>query len=82
MIFTDLIGILADDLTGANDTALQFHNLGAKTRILLDTSYTPNNRKDPAEVLAISSESRNCSLEEALSYVLSKTEKGFFMLLV
>ena len=57
MIFTDLVGIIADDLTGANDTALQFHNQGAKTKILLDTSYTPD-RKDLTEVWAISSESK------------------------
>ena len=69
MIFTDLIGIVADDLTGANDTALQFFNLGAKTRILLDTSYTPDNRKKTSEVLAISSESRNCSTDEAIKRV-------------
>lgn len=36
MIFTDIVGIIADDLTGANDTALQFHLRGANTRILLD----------------------------------------------
>lgn len=68
MIFTDLVGIIADDLTGANDTALQFHNQGAKTKILLDTSYTPQ-RKDLTEVWAISSESRNCSTEESLQKV-------------
>ena len=33
MIFTDIVGIIADDLTGANDTALQFHLRGANTRI-------------------------------------------------
>ena len=64
MIFNDLVGIIADDLTGANDTALQFHNLGAKTKILLDTSYVPD-KKDLTEVWAISSESRNCDKEEA-----------------
>ena len=68
MIFTDLVGIIADDLTGANDTALQFHNAGAKTKILLDTSYTPN-CKDITEVWAISSESRNCTAEEAIKRV-------------
>ena len=68
MIFTDLVGIIADDLTGANDTALQFHNQGAKTKILLDTSYTPD-RKDTTEVWAISSESRNCEVDEALKRV-------------
>ena len=68
MIFTDLVGIIADDLTGANDTALQFHNKGAKTKILLDPEHVPNS-KDYAEVWAISSESRNCSIEEAISKV-------------
>ena len=75
MIFTDLAGIIADDLTGANDTALQFHNQGAKTKILLDTSYTPNS-KDVTEVWAISSESRNCSVEEAIKRV-TNTVKTF-----
>ena len=68
MIFTDLVGIIADDLTGANDTALQFHNQGAKTKILLDSSYK-SDRKDLTEVWAISSESRNCSAEEAINRV-------------
>jgi len=75
MIFTDLVGIIADDLTGANDTALQFHNQGAKTKILLDSSYKPD-RKDLTEVWAISSESRNCSTEESLKRV-SDTAKTF-----
>lgn len=68
MIFTDLVGIIADDLTGANDTALQFHNQGAVTKILLDDSYIPDN-KDLTEVWAISSESRNCNKEEAIKRV-------------
>ena len=73
MIFTDLVGIIADDLTGANDTALQFHNQGAKTKILLDTSYVPE-RKDLTEVWAISSESRNCDTEEAVKRVASSVK--------
>jgi len=68
MIFNNLVGIIADDLTGANDTALQFHNRGAKTKILLDKEYVPD-RKDCTEVWAISSESRNCSSEEAVEKV-------------
>lgn len=75
MIFTDLVGIIADDLTGANDTALQFHNQGAKTKILLDSSFTPD-RKDVTEVWAISSESRNCNAEEAVKRV-EKAVKTF-----
>ena len=79
MIFTDLVGIVADDLTGANDTALQFHNQGAKTKILLDTSFVPD-RKDVTEVWAISSESRNCNIEEALNrvtYVVKNFAENF-----
>ena len=68
MIFNNLVGIIADDLTGANDTALQFHNRGAKTKILLNHDYVPD-RKDATEVWAISSESRNCSPEEAVEKV-------------
>lgn len=68
MIFTDLVGIIADDLTGANDTALQFHIQGANTKILLDNEYIPN-RNDIAEVWAISSESRNCDAQEAVTRV-------------
>ena len=68
MIFNNLFGIIADDLTGANDTALQFHNRGAKTKILLNHDYVPD-RKDATEVWAISSESRNCSPEEAVERV-------------
>ncbi len=75
MIFTDLVGIIADDLTGANDTALQFHIQGANTKILLDSEYIPN-KKDTTEVWAISSESRNCNKTEALNR-LEKSVKTF-----
>ena len=68
MIFNDLVGIIADDLTGANDTALQFHVKGAKTKILLEENFK-SDRKDVTEVWAISSESRNCSKEEAVEKV-------------
>ena len=70
MIFSDLVGIIADDLTGANDTALQFHIKGAKTKILLDASHMPN-KKESTEVWAISTESRNCDIEKALENVRS-----------
>lgn len=65
MIFSDLVGIIADDLTGANDTALQFHQKGANTKILLDSNCTPK-VKAGTEVWALSSESRNIPAEEAL----------------
>ena len=65
MILSDLVGIIADDLTGANDTALQFHLLGANTKILLDSTCTPK-EKSENEVWALSTESRNIHVEEAL----------------
>ncbi len=75
MIFSDLIGIIADDLTGANDTALQFHLGGAKTKILLDSGSVPQN-KEETEVWALSTESRNKESWEALSSV-EKAVKTF-----
>lgn len=68
MIFSDLVGIIADDLTGANDTALQFHQRGASTKILLDSDCTPK-IKAGTEVWALSSESRNVPAEEAVTRV-------------
>lgn len=75
MIFSDLVGIIADDLTGANDTALQFHLQGANTKILLDSEYAPH-EKEQTEVWALSSESRNCENWEAVSRV-EKAVKTF-----
>ena len=68
MIFSDLVGIIADDLTGANDTALQFHQKGANTKILLDSECSPK-IKAGTEVWALSSESRNVPAEVAISRV-------------
>lgn len=68
MIFTDIAGIIADDLTGANDTALQFHQKGASTKILLDVDCEPK-VKAGTEVWALSSESRNVSADEAIQRV-------------
>lgn len=58
MIISNLVGVIADDLTGANDTALQFKKCNAKTKILLDYSVTPKNDEN-TEIWAISTESRN-----------------------
>ena len=75
MIFSDLAGIIADDLTGANDTALQFQQKGASTKILLDSDCTPK-VKAGTEVWALSSESRNVPAEEAVLRV-EKAVKTF-----
>ena len=73
MIFSDLVGIIADDLTGANDTALQFHNRGASTKILLDSDCVPK-VKAGTEVWALSSESRNIPVEDAVKKVQSSVK--------
>ena len=62
------IGIIADDLTGANDSALQFHIQGADTQILLGNDVEPVN-KENTQTWAISTESRNVSPHDAYEQV-------------
>lgn len=64
MKLSNLVGIIADDLTGANDTALQFKKCIAETKILLNQSISPQNDLN-TEVWAISTESRNVEPEIA-----------------
>ncbi len=73
MIINNLVGIIADDLTGANDTALQFKKCNAKTKILLDYSSSPESDSS-SEVWAISSESRNISGIEAKTRIIETIE--------
>lgn len=65
IINSNIVGIIADDLTGANDTALQFHLKGANTQILLSEEIEPLNIKG-TQTWAISTESRN--IEQELAY--------------
>lgn len=73
MIISNLVGIIADDLTGANDTALQFKKCNAKTKILLDYSIPPENDLS-TEIWAISTESRNIPAEQAEARILETIE--------
>lgn len=73
MIISNLIGIIADDLTGANDTALQFHLRGSNTQILLDYEAYLQNIKN-AQTWAISTETRNVGPEVACSKVKAATK--------
>ncbi len=68
MITASSIGIIADDLTGANDTALQFHLAGANTKIILcpDENFTGDKS---VQAWAIPTETRNISPEEAYEKV-------------
>jgi len=67
-IQTGTIGIIADDLTGANDTALQFNLSGANTQILFDYSQAPEGIAN-TQVWAISTETRNVGKDEAVPVV-------------
>ena len=74
MFISDIVGIIADDLTGANDTALQMQQKGAATKILLDTIPPADFAREETQVWAISTESRNISPEEAYNKVKEATE--------
>ena len=68
IINSNVVGIIADDLTGANDTALQFHLRGANTQILLSDELAPLNIAG-TQTWAISTESRNVTPHEAYEKV-------------
>jgi len=63
------IGIVADDMTGANDTALQFFMAGGKARVILDMDNPPKpDEKNPANVMSLNTNSRHVdpNIAEAL----------------
>lgn len=61
--------IVADDLTGANDTALQYFKNGYSARVIIDCSCEFKD-SDDVDIWAISTESRNISKEEAVDRVV------------
>lgn len=65
---SNVVAIIADDLTGANDSALQFYLQGANTQILLSGSAELENCS-ATQVWAVSTETRNVSQEEAFEKV-------------
>ncbi len=72
MFISNNIGIIADDLTGANDTALQFHLRGANTQIVLDYTIFPEN-KNNTQVWAVPTETRNIEASSAYEKVKHAT---------
>ncbi len=64
MLIANIIGIIADDLTGANDTALQFHAKGCNTEILIDYKEVKKLRSNIGAI-AVSTESRNIDSQTA-----------------
>ena len=76
IINSDTVCIIADDLTGANDTALQFKLNNAETNILLNCDSEPK-ASEARQAWAISTESRNILPQEAFEKV--KTATQFFV---
>ena len=68
MLFADGVAIIADDLTGANDAALQFHLKGCNAQVLTNYKMIENNSEN-TQVWAISTESRNINADEAKTRV-------------
>lgn len=73
MIISDMIGIIADDLTDVEETALQFHLKGANSQILLDFNSSPQNVKN-SQVWAVSTATRNKPIEFAYEEVKRATQ--------
>ncbi len=73
IISSNTVGIIADDLTGANDTALQFQLNGTDTNILLNTEIEPVS-SNIRQAWAISTESRNITPQEAFEKVKQATQ--------
>lgn len=70
---TPHITIIADDLTGAGDTAVQFCQAGWTTELGLCTTHSPS-RGDGAEVVAISTDSRARGEADAAEHIRCTTE--------
>lgn len=68
------IGIIADDLTGANDTALQFHLKGCNTQLLFDYEVQPEGKIN-TQAWAINTESRNINAKEAYEKVYKASKR-------
>lgn len=73
IINSDTVCIIADDLTGANDTALQFKLNDADTNILLNCNNEPVTL-DSRQAWAISTESRNILPQDAFEKVKNATQ--------
>lgn len=74
MAIIDSTIIIADDLTGANDTALQFFKKGCSAKIVIDYNYDYSNMKN-VDVWSISTESRNIDKETAFNNIVKISEK-------
>ena len=74
MALIDSTVIIADDLTGANDTALQFFKKGNSAKIVIDYNQDFHNDSN-VDVWSISTESRNTDKQTALERIVEVSQK-------
>lgn len=74
MVISNFIGIISDDLTGANDAGLQFHLRGSNTQILLNMDALPQSVKNTQTWVATTA-TRNSSPEYATTKMKEIAEK-------
>jgi uncharacterized protein YgbK (DUF1537 family) len=63
--------IIADDLTGANDAAIQFVKLGKRALVLNDTEDSALDNNEAYDVFALNTDSRELSAQDAYTKVLT-----------
>ena len=61
--------IVADDLTGASDTGVQFVKAGLKASVLFQPSFEDMSRYKEEDVLIVDTDSRSMSSERAYNEV-------------
>jgi len=68
--------VIADDFTGALDTAVQFVSEGANTKVVVDSNYQLSQINKDVEVLVIDVESRHLPPDEAYLVVYRIVEQA------
>ena len=68
--------IIADDLTGALDTSVQFTKASVDTRLVIDAERMFDGLADDARVLVVSSETRHLSPSEAYRIIYDLTSRA------
>lgn len=68
--------VIADDLTGANDTGVQFSRLGIPTIVSIHAETPLQNFAENCEVLVVNTESRHLKSSEAYHRVLACVQQG------
>lgn len=66
--------IIADDLTGANDTGVQFARQGIETLVIIDPQH--DLATTDCQVLVVNTESRHCAPNEAYARVYQVARQG------